>query len=383
MSFFKQFPTKEYDIESTGQLQTLVDVSRAVDVNDILAEDSVAYTKYNIIDGARPDIISQLLYNTPEYYWTFFIVNDFLKDGYRAWPKSEVAFENYIDENYNHVIMESPTANDWSFNRFPLNQYLSIYDKNHPQQRLYFKEYNEETFSLKFQRTNPTHFQNIIDGFGLAPRISWPEFINPHNVFSEEYQEVEKIRKQWNIDFFNYMQTISPVQIQAYLAGAFSDDNALTPGTDAYYQRFADYMVSDEHFTSYTNFYNEKNATHHFLNDEGERVSGYNAFYPLGAANNSYNNNPTRVTIYEYERTLNDSLQEIKVIRPERIDEFARRFKELIKLENKTPNEAKMIVMKEFGIERNVKAGTPKWMTRGKKELIEEGFEFKSFAPCI
>ena len=59
-----------------------------------------------------------------------------------------------------------------------------------------------------------------------------------------------------------------------------------------------------------------------------------------------------------------------------RTDAKVNRFKELIKLENKTPNEAKMIVMKEFGIERNVKAGTPKWMTRGKKELLEEGFEF-------
>jgi hypothetical protein len=330
MSFFKQFPTKEYDTLSTGQLQTLIDISRAVDVNDILAEDSVAYTKYNIIDGARPDIVSQLLYNTPEYYWTFFIVNDHLKDGYRAWPKSEVALEKYIDENYNMVIMESPTANNWSFNRFPLNQYLSIYDKDDPQQRIYFKEYDEKTFCLKFQRTNSTHFQKIIDRTtGGAPNISWPEFVNPHNVFSEEYQEVEKIRKQWNIDFFNYMQTISSTQIAAYLAGAFPDDNTLTPGTDAYYQRFADYMVSDEIFTSYTKFYNEKNATHHFLDDQGERVSGYNAFYsPLRGGR--YNNNPDRVTITEYENTLNDSRQEIKVIRPERIDEFARRFKELI-----------------------------------------------------
>ena len=70
------------------------------------------------------------------------------------------------------------------------------------------------------------------------------------------------------------------------------------------------------------------------------------------------------------------ALEEINVEGAKRTDSKVNRFKELIKLENKTPNEAKMIVMKEFGIERNVKAGTPKWMTRGKKELIEEGFEF-------
>ena len=70
------------------------------------------------------------------------------------------------------------------------------------------------------------------------------------------------------------------------------------------------------------------------------------------------------------------ALKEIHEAGAKRVTDKVERFKELIKLENKTPNEAKMIVMKEFGIERNVKAGTPKWMTRGKKELIEEGFEF-------
>ena len=108
MSLFKQFPKIDYDLELTNELQTLIDISRLVDANDILSADSVAYTKYNIIDGARPDIISQLLYNTPEYYWTFFIANDHLKDGYRAWPKSEVGFEKYIEENYDSVVMTSP-----------------------------------------------------------------------------------------------------------------------------------------------------------------------------------------------------------------------------------------------------------------------------------
>ena len=70
------------------------------------------------------------------------------------------------------------------------------------------------------------------------------------------------------------------------------------------------------------------------------------------------------------------ALEKINVEGAKRTDSKVNRFKELIKLENKSPNEAKMIVMKEFGIERNVKAGTPKWMTRGKKELLEEGFEF-------
>ena len=82
----------------------------------------------------------------------------------------------------------------------------------------------------------------------------------------------------------------------------------------------------------------------------------------------------------DFKRGTNPSslkaLEEINVEGAKRTDSKVNRFKELIKLENKTPNEAKKIVIEEFGIERGVKAGTPKWMTRGKKELIEEGFEF-------
>ena len=69
------------------------------------------------------------------------------------------------------------------------------------------------------------------------------------------------------------------------------------------------------------------------------------------------------------------ALEKINLAGAERTNAKVNRFKELVK-QGKTPNEAKMIVIREFNIERNIKAGTPKWMTRGKKELIEEGFKF-------
>jgi hypothetical protein len=69
------------------------------------------------------------------------------------------------------------------------------------------------------------------------------------------------------------------------------------------------------------------------------------------------------------------ALEEINKAGALRLTEKVNRFKQLVK-EDKSPNEAKKIVMEEFNIERNPKAGTPKWMTRGKQELIDEGFKF-------
>jgi len=69
------------------------------------------------------------------------------------------------------------------------------------------------------------------------------------------------------------------------------------------------------------------------------------------------------------------ALQKINQEGAIRISDKIERFKELVK-SGKTPNQAKIKVMEEFKITRNPKAGTPVWMSRGKSELLEEGFEF-------
>ena len=53
------------------------------------------------------------------------------------------------------------------------------------------------------------------------------------------------------------------------------------------------------------------------------------------------------------------------------------RFKFLVREEGLTPNEAKKKIIEEFQLNRSPKAGTPVWMTRGREELIAEGFDYK------
>ena len=77
----------------------------------------------------------------------------------------------------------------------------------------------------------------------------------------------------------------------------------------------------------------------------------------------------------EFKNGSNEALKKINEAGAKRVTDKVERFKELVK-QDKTPNEAKKIVIEEFDIERGKKAGTPKWMTRGKAELTEEGFDF-------
>lgn len=105
MSFFKQFPTLQYEFNLDGVYTTITDIFRYVHIADEIVDDSNAYQYYQIHDGERPDVVSYKLYGTPEYYWTFFIINDHLHKGICGWPLSTEDFNQYMDKEYDGVVI--------------------------------------------------------------------------------------------------------------------------------------------------------------------------------------------------------------------------------------------------------------------------------------
>ena len=101
--FFNQFPKTQYSIENNAIQSVITDYFRYVDVIDRLAQNTYAYSAVDILDAERPDTLSYRLYGTPDYYWTFFITNDSLKDGISAWPKGDSEIKNYIANQYKNI----------------------------------------------------------------------------------------------------------------------------------------------------------------------------------------------------------------------------------------------------------------------------------------
>ena len=101
--FFNQFPKTQYSIENNAIQSVITDYFRYVDVIDRLAQNTYAYSAVDILDAERPDTLSYRLYGTPDYYWTFFITNDSLKDGITAWPKGDSEIKNYIANQYKNI----------------------------------------------------------------------------------------------------------------------------------------------------------------------------------------------------------------------------------------------------------------------------------------
>lgn len=110
MAFFKQFPKVQYDFNRRGITQNMVDLFRSVRALPTFLDQYSAYRYFNVENGERPDVVSERLYGTTDYYWTFFVINEHLHDGYRAWPLSQEDMYDYLTKNYNgYVITTNPS----------------------------------------------------------------------------------------------------------------------------------------------------------------------------------------------------------------------------------------------------------------------------------
>lgn len=107
MSFFKLFPKVPYDLRNDGVTSNIVNLYRSVRPLQNFVDDISTYKFYEVKDGERPDIVSQRLYGSPNFYWTFFIINDFLHDGLASWPLSQQAFQQYLETEYNGYAIQT------------------------------------------------------------------------------------------------------------------------------------------------------------------------------------------------------------------------------------------------------------------------------------
>ena len=107
MAFFNKFPKAAYDFNREGVVNNIVDIFRQVRPLQNFVDEFSSYRYYEIQDGERPDILSKKLYDNPDYYWTFFIINDSLHDGLSSWPMSQQDLDEYIAKEYNGYALET------------------------------------------------------------------------------------------------------------------------------------------------------------------------------------------------------------------------------------------------------------------------------------
>ena len=94
MKFFNKYPTVNYKFGTQSEINQFTNLSVYADVIDQVKDDATAYQFYIVQDGERPDIVSHKLYGSEIYGWTFFILNDHIRD--RGWPLGYQDFRDYL-----------------------------------------------------------------------------------------------------------------------------------------------------------------------------------------------------------------------------------------------------------------------------------------------
>lgn len=105
--YFQNFPLTQYDMFFNGQKTDVVDLFRVVKVKNEFKDDVTFYTYYDVQDGERPDIVSTKLYGSPNYYWTFFMVNDHLVNSFKDWPLSTTGVQELIEHKYVGTVLKT------------------------------------------------------------------------------------------------------------------------------------------------------------------------------------------------------------------------------------------------------------------------------------
>ena len=136
MSYFRYFPNRtNYDIILENESKTdernikisFADFFRSVALVYPKIEDGkFFYQNVKILDGERPDQVSNRLYNSANYWWTFFLLNEHLMLGEALqWPLSEYDIRQKADIEYSGLTLVFPKEQFCPEGEFPF-QHFSI-----------------------------------------------------------------------------------------------------------------------------------------------------------------------------------------------------------------------------------------------------------------
>lgn len=102
-NYFADFPVVDYrfgDEETFTQFQHL---GTTVDILEQVKQYQVYYETYEIQNGERPEQLSFKLYEDVNYYWTFYLLNDHLRQS--GWPLRDADIFNKAQQYYPNTVI--------------------------------------------------------------------------------------------------------------------------------------------------------------------------------------------------------------------------------------------------------------------------------------
>jgi len=346
-AFFSKFPKIGYDIDGDGTFLSLTNIVNNVNVNSLYADESTYYTFYEISDGERPDIVSYKLYGDPGYHWTFFIINNEMRNGLSdAWPLSNQQFERMLANEYDQYaaitflpssILLTGIGENGLFNLTDLSgkylPYLRLHNVAGTQKASILK-YDNDTLQLVIYDIRQTADNAIISDTttfvedSTAFRLVWENPYDPNDVEeADEYAICEELRKEYVLKHiaiysqFDPFAIIDPDRISAPTPELVAQE-VLNQQTIYIFQKQYIPATASLRWTNYRN----AASIYYFENGDAEKFS--RTAYDMIADPNVITY--TFISNYEREELVNEQKRKIRVIRPDRITDFVNEYFEVL-----------------------------------------------------
>tara|TARA_Y100000385_G_scaffold134772_1_gene140003 strand:- start:619 stop:1329 length:711 start_codon:yes stop_codon:yes gene_type:complete len=105
--YFKSITDVAVDIDGSGNVDLLKNLTAKAKVSDDLLNNAGYYQTVEVIDGERPDHLSQRLYNTAQFHWTFLLLNPQIKNIWDDWPMSSSQLVEYCTNKYQYLAADT------------------------------------------------------------------------------------------------------------------------------------------------------------------------------------------------------------------------------------------------------------------------------------
>jgi len=105
--YFKNIQDIAIDIDGSGNLDRLKNLTSKAKVADSLINNAGFYETVEVIDGERPDHLSQRLYGSSQYHWTFLLLNPQIKNIWDDWPMKYSQLVEYCIQKYQYLAADT------------------------------------------------------------------------------------------------------------------------------------------------------------------------------------------------------------------------------------------------------------------------------------
>lgn len=124
MSYFANFQTIPYDLNGDGIYDDVTNLTSFVAASQGLLNRQSFYNFIQVQDGERIEQLSQRLYGTPSYYWTFMVINPQIKNIWNDWPKNSAQLLDYSIYKYADFAALACSCTDDLLGKFIVGEYI-------------------------------------------------------------------------------------------------------------------------------------------------------------------------------------------------------------------------------------------------------------------